>query len=439
MIGQTEGALPVSTTDLTAYAMGSFGTGVFATIPSVLLLYFCTETLHIGAGIAGAIMLLPKLWSIFWDPMVGQWSDRSTHRWGRRRPFMAIGIVGMVIAMGMVFGGPILSAGLTIVWTAASYFAFATLYSVFAVPYIAIPAEIAQDQPTLARLVSWRMMMVMIGIIAGASGAPILVSWGGGGREGYRLMSLVIGIACLLIMAAPIVMMRSRDHPARSAARRDRGSNLPFKDIHASLGNADFRGLALSYLLQATAFASFSAITPYIVSRALGRGDGDLGIALGLYLVTTIISVPIWAWAGKRFGLKAALKTAALGYGAGAILIGVIVLLKLDWTVALLGLAFAGIPFAGLQVLPFTIVGEVIRKVGQGNEGRFTGVWTATEKLGLSLGPALVAATLAISGTSDATGIGLFVCIVPPCLAFLSVLVLRSAITGRATQLESAP
>lgn len=77
-----------------AYAAGSFGTGVFSTVPTVILLYFCTEILALPVAWATAIVLLPKLWSILWDPLVGAWSDRTITRIGRRRPFMIAGVLG---------------------------------------------------------------------------------------------------------------------------------------------------------------------------------------------------------------------------------------------------------------------------------------------------------------------------------------------------------
>jgi glycoside/pentoside/hexuronide:cation symporter, GPH family len=208
MIDFRQGTGSINRNDILTYSMGSFGTGVFSTVPSVLLLYFCTETLHIAVAIAGAIMLIPKLWSIIWDPLVGNWSDRSQHRWGRRRPFMIAGNVGMVVAFVLLFSGPILSPFATVVWVGAAYFALATLYSLFAVPYIAIPAEISPDQASLSSMVSARMMTSMVGILVGAAGAPLLVSWGGGGRDGYGLMGWIIAGACLVIMAAPVFMIR---------------------------------------------------------------------------------------------------------------------------------------------------------------------------------------------------------------------------------------
>jgi MFS-type transporter involved in bile tolerance (Atg22 family) len=71
--------------------------------------------------------------------------------------------------------------------------------------------------------------------------------------------------------------------------------------------------------------------------------------------------------------------------------------------------------------LPFSLVGDVIRAEGANSERRFTGVWTATEKLGLSLGPALVGIALSLVGEDKVMGIGLFLCLFPPLLCAVSL------------------
>ena len=74
-----------------SYAAGSLGSGLFSTIPGLLLLYYLTDTLAVPAGLAGLAILLPKLWDIATDPIVGAWSDRTRGRWGRRRPLLLAG------------------------------------------------------------------------------------------------------------------------------------------------------------------------------------------------------------------------------------------------------------------------------------------------------------------------------------------------------------
>jgi glycoside/pentoside/hexuronide:cation symporter, GPH family len=372
---------------------------------------------------AALIILVPKLWSIAWDPFVGSWSDRSQNRWGRRRPFMITGMVGMVAAFVLLFNVPVLPLWSTIAWVGVSYFALATLYSMFAVPYTAIPPEISSDQSSLARLVSWRMMLVMIGILAGAAGAPMIVKASGGGLAGYGVMGWAIGGLCLVAMSMPLIMLRGRDRPGLAPTDNAPRSKL-VADITATMKNLNFRRLSCAFLLQATAFGAFSAIVPYIVTKGLGRSDGDIGTALGAYVLATIIAVPFWSFLGKKIGLRSALIWAACAYGISASSVGLMILLQPSWSLALIIMAFAGIPFAGLQVLPFTLVGDLIREEAADVEGRFSGIWTAVEKLGLAFGAVLVGQTIDLSHGGLAIGIATFVCIIPVSLCLISVIFL---------------
>jgi glycoside/pentoside/hexuronide:cation symporter, GPH family len=325
----------------------------------------------------------------------------------------------------LLFNVPNLSAVLTTAWVGTSYFALATLFSLFAVPYIAIPAQVSPDQESLARMVSWRMVLVMVGILVGAAGAPTIVAASGGGRAGYGAMGWAIGAMCLVTMSLPLIMLQGRDRPAHNTKPNMPSTEL-FADMAASLSNARFRRLCYAYLAQAIAFGAFSAIVPYVVTKGLGRADADIGVALGVYLLATVFAVPFWSWLGRKIGLRKALNWAALSYGFSTAAIGVIVLLNIEWSRALCLLAFAGIPFAGLQVLPFTLVGDIIRADGSDGEGRFTGIWTAVEKLGLAFGAVIVGETIDLIHGNTPVGVGIFLCIVPIALCLISMQFLRS-------------
>ena len=112
-----------------AYATGSFATGVYSTVPTVLLLYFCTEVLRLPVAWATAIVFIPKIWSIAWDPFVGAWSDRTSTAIGRRRPFLIAGAIGVSSSYVAVFSPPTMQLSALAVWVAVAYFLLATLYS----------------------------------------------------------------------------------------------------------------------------------------------------------------------------------------------------------------------------------------------------------------------------------------------------------------------
>jgi glycoside/pentoside/hexuronide:cation symporter, GPH family len=223
--------------------------------------------------------------------------------------------------------------------------------------------------------------------------------------------------------------LRGRDRPAEVATTQHQRSSLKV-DLIASMANVNFRHLSLAYLIQAIAFGAFSAIVPYLVTKGLGRTDADIGTALGIYLMATIFAVPFWSWLGKKIGLQTALRWSALTYGLGTLGIGLMVVAQLEWRIALCFMAVAGIPFAGLQVLPFTLMGGIVRAEGAHAEGRFTGIWTAVEKLGLALGAALVGQMIDLFKGNMVMDIGLFVCAVPLALCLLSTFFLRLKVTA---------
>jgi Na+/melibiose symporter-like transporter len=416
-----------------AYAAGSFATGVFSTVPAILLLYFCTEILHVRAAWAALIVFVPKVWAVAWDPLVGVWSDGAATAIGRRRPFLIAGAVGVSGAFIAVFSPPSLPELGTAGWMGITYFLLATLYSLFAVPYVAVPSELPVAAPVRARLVAWRMVIAMVGVLAGAGLVPHLVAFGGGGRTGYAYMSLRIAAACGIAMLLPVWMLRGRD---RAGTDRVRSKRL-WTQLGIVVRERAFLRLSGSYVLQLTAVGIISATAPYLVTGVFRRDEGDIGTAMIGMLCATTLSMPFWAWAGRRFGAARMLAAAVMLFGVGAALIGMLALESSSWTAARIAFVLAGIPFAGMQVLPYTLMAHLVHdcaRAGGAGESSFTGVWTAAEKLGLAFGPALTGTVLALSQAGSTRAVAAFALRAPAILGLVSLPLLASASRVRAAQ-----
>ena len=423
----------VGPTAVLAYAVGSFGTGLYSTVPTVLLLYYCTAIVGLPAGWAAVIVFVPKIWAIAWDPVVGAWSDRPYRSLGLRRPFLALGAVGVALAFVAVFAAPNFTRPSdNALWVGGAYFAMATLYSLFAVPYIAIPPEIGSDALTRVRLVRWRMFVAMLGVLAGAGIAPWLVSAAGGGRHGYAFMAYVLAAACAIAMSAPLLMLRNA-HPSGQVMRGQPTHTL-LAHLQVVLRCKSFRWLTLSYLLTLSAVGALSAASPYLVIQTLGRTNDDLGNALALMLVLTTTTIPAWSAIARRFGDRKTLATALAAYAILAVVLGAVAGYA-SWSVVLLLYALLGIPFAAAQVIPFTLLAHLVREESATSgavQGVFTGVWTASEKVGLALGPALVGLALSVTGASRNAAPGL-IAFIPPALLLSAMLPLAlSRFRGRA-------
>lgn len=380
-----------------AYASGSLGTGVFSTVPTALLLYYCTEILGISAALAGLLVFAPKAWSVIWDPLVGAWSDRTRSPWGRRRPFLFAGAIGVAIGFAALFSAP---AGLSqhglAIWVGIAYFLLATVYSLYAVPYIALPAEIASSTDSQTQLVAYRMVAGMAGVFLGAAGAPLLVAALGGGRHGYAAMSLIVAGVCLAAMLVTLVVAPRQSESAKPPSGRFIPGAL------AALRAPGFARLLACYYFQITAVGVVTAALPYLVTRSLQRPDSDIGIALGVLIGGAVVTPPLWAWFARKVGRRNALAAAMAVFALSSSGAAAAVVLQASWGHVLTIMAIAGLGFAGLQVLPFAMLAQAAHQESArsqvAQEATFTGLWTAGEKLGLASGPAIVAITLAIAG-----------------------------------------
>jgi Na+/melibiose symporter-like transporter len=380
---------------LAAYALGAFGTGVFSTVPTVLLLYFCTETLKMPPALAGVAVFLPKAWALVWDPLVGVWSDRTRTRLGRRRPFLLAGAVLVSAAFLALFAWPYTTGKDAFVPVALIYFALANAYSLFAVPFVSVPAEISDEPAERERVTAWRIGFAMVGVLIGAGLAPILVQAGGGGRPGYLFMAMIVATICGAGMLSAFLAT-----PSQTGAAPGKSANLR-ESLAALLTNAPFVKLIAAYVLQLTGIGLISATAPYWIVDVAGRSEGDVGLALGLLLLVTIASTPVWALVMRRIGARATIAASAFGYGLATLLF--LTLPAHPPTLVTYAVyALIGVPFAGIQVGPFALAAHLIHAEaeasGERREGLFTGLWTAGEKLGLALGPGVAGFGLTLAG-----------------------------------------
>lgn len=453
----------LSTATVTRYAIGSLGTGGFATLPGLVLVFYLTDTLGIAALWAGLLVTVAKIWDVVIDPVIGARSDRALAMHGSRRGMMILGAVALPVFFVITFGtpsgiGPLASG----VWVMLAFLATATAFSLFQVPYIALPAEIAPDYNSRTRLLSWRVVVLTFAILLFGAGGPILRDLGGDNEYyGYLLMAVVAGVligAGMLVssFAAP---RTSIDTPI-ATMRADAVARVPFgvgvrANYRASIAvlrrSQPFRALLATFVLQGLATGLMLAGANYVAVWVL-----DSKLALTLLFVALIapalLCAPLWKLIADRIGKERGFRLATILFGiATAALIGML-WAPGDWVYVPVALAGAG--YAGMQALPMAMLPDVIRHdagSGLGEAGTFSGVWTAGETTGMALGATVLSITLALTGYLESVGgqqvqqspaavagIVLAFSVVPAVLVGLSLLTL-SRYTLRKSDIDGEP
>ncbi|MFC7766027.1 MFS transporter [Leucobacter soli] len=155
------------------YATGSLGTGGFGTLPGLVLVYYLTDSLGVTAIVAGLVVTLAKVWDVLIDPIIGGLSDRALALNGTRRGPMLIGAIGLPIAFILTFAVPTgLTPAASAIWVLVAFVAAATFFSLFQVPYIALPAELTSGYRERTRLLTWRVVVLTLAILIFEQVAP---------------------------------------------------------------------------------------------------------------------------------------------------------------------------------------------------------------------------------------------------------------------------
>lgn len=424
------------------YAVGSLGTGGFATLPGLVLVFYLTDTLGVGALLAGLLVTVAKIWDVVIDPVIGAQSDRALLQRGSRGGFMRAGALLLPVFFVLTFAVPAgLDPAASGLWVLVAFTLTATAFSLFQVPYIALPAEIADGYDQRTRLLTWRVVVLTLAILLFGAGGPMLRGLGGQDEYlGYLLMALVAGVVIGVGM-----LVASRVAPRGVTIGRVAAVPGPGIRDHYAAGarvlrrSQPFRALLATFMLQGLATGVMLAGANYVAIWVLHSAQA-LTLLFVALIAPALFCAPIWGVVAARIGKERGFVLASALFGAAALaLIG---MLWAPGAWVYLPVALAGAGYAGMQSLPMAMLPDVISHDaavhGEGQAGTFSGVWTAGETTGMALGATVLTVVLAatgyiesvgaasvVQGDAAVAGIVLSFSAVPAALIGLSLLTLR--------------
>ncbi|HJQ47934.1 MAG TPA: MFS transporter [Amycolatopsis sp.] len=376
------------------YSLGSFTTGSFGTVPGLLLLPYLTDTMAVPGAVAGVIVLVPKAWDVVFNPFAGRLSDASLVKRGSRRPFLLFGGIGVAVLFAAIFARPGLgSTAADASYVVVTFLLCATAYGLFQVPYNALPAELTQDPDERTRITSWRIGFLAIAILISGGGAPAITD-AIKGVPGYRVMGVFIGLVILIGTIG--VVLGTRGAPVGS--RRPNAVNM--RELIATMRQwRPFRWLLGVYFVQALGLGTLLAGVNYAARQVFHDASLQTALFVG-FVGPALLTMPLWPRIGARWGKLWGFRFACVAFGVGAL--GLCGALVLPVAVSFVFVALAGVGYAGIQVFPLAILPDLIsaeeERTGETRAGIAAGVWTASETLGLALGPGLFGLLLTIGG-----------------------------------------
>ena len=419
------------------WGVGTAGMAVF-NFSRTILLRFMTDYLEIAAIAAGLLFAFSKVFDAVTDPIMGMITDKTNTRWGRRRPYLLLGSFLCGIAYMLLFNVPdIDSAPLLIAYMTMVLMFYAVSYTIFNVPYLAMPVEITSDYHSRSFLVSFRAIGVGFGnLLAGVLGPLIIVAYGGG-IAGHRVMSWALGgiTTTLLLLSFALTAYAPFSRPSAI------GSGSFFENISSIRKNRPYVVLLSAKGLFFVAVAVLTTSSAFFTTHVLGLSDKILALFFGTFFLGVALSQPIWLRVAKHWDKPAT-------YTVACVLLAIV---NLTWLAAdateprlifiarsiSVGMMMGGVMVMGNSMLPDTLDFDRRHNAAH-REGLMAGFYSTLEKGGSAIGIAIVGVMLGLMGyvesganeivqQSAETINAIRVCfaVIPAAAIFLSGLVMR--------------
>lgn len=362
------------------------------------------DDLGLSLGVVGAILLAARLLDALQDPLLGWWSDRVAAGSGDRRPFIVAAVPLLALGLIGLFHPPGLTGLPLAAWLAGCLGIVYVGFSMGAISYFAMGAELSPDYHERTRVTAARGAFGVAGVLVAAALPDWLATLNGGPGglgEGLRRFSLLYVPILLLAAAATLFGSPRVGALPPAAASADR---TLLRSLLAPLANSGFRGLLLVFVVSGVASAIPATLILFYVQDVLERPEQS-GAFLALYFLFGAAGMPFWVAASRRVGKK------------HAWLLGMLMSVTAFVWAFLLGpgdafgfgmvCALSGIAYGAELALPPSILADVVdrdRAAGtQRPDGAYFGLWQLTEKLNLALAAGLALPALGALGYQPGT------------------------------------
>jgi sugar (glycoside-pentoside-hexuronide) transporter len=385
--------LPTSTKVI--YALGDHTVNLGLSAMLFLFPVFLTDVAMLRPALAGLVPLLARGIDAFADPAMGRLSDATRWRAGRRRPYFLIGALPLGASFAALWATPdVGSDGARFAYYAGIYILFALSTTVLSVPYLALIPEMTRSYQERTSVNSFRAAGAILGTLVAVAAMRPLVELFGGGERGWLAAGLVAGAW----LAAPWPLVHRATF---ERADFQRPAHEPFLDSIASLArHTAYVRLTGLFLLGRIAIDLTSTMFLYYFTYWLGRPD-DFEPTLGLFLLAIVASLPVWLAVSRHVEKRTIYVLGAASWvGSQLFLLAATPEWPRAWI--FLGAAIGGVGYAAADMIPWSMLGEVVDedelRSGERREGLYFGLFTFLRKLGGASAVAIALFLLDLSG-----------------------------------------
>ncbi len=387
------------------YALGNLGTNIFLQSFATFILFFYVDHLRASIGLISTVMGLQGIWHAVLNPMVGQVSDQTRTRFGRRQPYIALASLPLGLAYWLMWR-PWVSRSHLPLYFAISVTAFDFFYIIVVLNWTSLFPEMYRTLSERSRAQAWRQSVGVVALMMGVSAPPLIY-----GRYGWSAMGF--GFAVVGTSGFILSLFGTHEAPRLKSSEFAEPTPSVAAAFRQTAANGSFLSfLTMNFFIQFM-FSLIPAALPFFAKYVMHLRGLDLSILLASIFVVALITMWPWSRYLVRVGSHRAMLTTILLLALGVLPFWW--LKHLPWAIA--AGVILGLGLAGFLTLADVLIAEVIdadaKVVGHRREGSFYGVNGFAVRFGVSLEALVVYLVLHSTGyhanaLGHATGLVIF-------------------------------
>ncbi len=305
----------------------------------ILWMPFFNIGLGMNPATLGVILMLLRAWDAITDPIMGNISDNTRTRWGRRRPYLFVGAITTALLYPLFWylpnGYNETARTVYLVIVGMTFFASFTLWSI---PYYGMQLELTPSYDERTRLTGWMTFFSKLSYLAGgwalslimwigtritqANTDPVIASADKPIVVGLKFTCWFIALGILCFGLLPALFVKERYYLAETSKQAREPLWQSLRESIRCTPLWALNGLVFFLLLGTTSVASLGQ---YVNFYYACQGDLSLGALIAGWKSTVVVffgitTIPLFVWLGERYDKRTVVLAMLLGSMTGHLL-----------------------------------------------------------------------------------------------------------------------
>lgn len=382
------------------FGLGTIGRDMLYSLVSMYLLFYLTDILNLPDStmwwMAGIFTVL-RVFDALNDPIMGFLVDNTHSRFGKFKPWIAIGgLIGGILTVLFFTDFGLRGTAFIIVFVLI-YLVWDITYGANDIAYWSMLPSLSIDQKEREKIGSFARICANIGLFACVVGILPITNALGGDKKAWFIFAVAVVLITWLFLCFTLFGVREN----RAIVNKQEKTSL--KEMFVVLfKNDQLMFTAISMALFMIGYCTTTSFGVYFFKYAF-KNEGMYSVFAGVLGISQLAALTVFPFFSKKFNRKQLYTAATV-----LVVLGYIVFFFAPMNMIVIGIAgmliFVGQAFIQLLMLMFltdTIeYGQL--KLGKRNESITFSVQPFINKIGGAIASGIVTVTLIISGINSA-------------------------------------